>query len=72
MSTLTMQQVKAYWRIIEDFPTKDGEYVVCFQKDNGDFGWPEIWEYTARNGWNAVFGEEHSQPSHWCELPMPR
>lgn len=72
MSTLTMQQVKAYWRILEDFPTKDGEYVVCFLKDNGDYGWPEIWEFSSREGWNPVFGEGNVQPSHWCELPMPR
>lgn len=73
MSTLTMQQVKAYWRIIEDFPKKDGEYLVCFLKDNNDYGWPDIWEYTTREGWEPLFGQNHAnQPTHWCELPMPR
>lgn len=72
MTTLTMQQVKAYWRILEDYPTRDGEYVVCYQKDSGEYGWPDIWEFTAKNGWSPMFSEDNLQPTHWCELPMPR
>lgn len=73
MTTLTKQLVHAHWHILEDWPKKDGEYVVCFLKDNGDFGWPDIWEFSARNGWEPLFGQDHlSQPTHWCDLPMPR
>ena len=70
---MTRQMVHAHWMILEDYPTKDGEYVVCFQKDNGDYGWPDIWEFTQRNGWEPLFGTDHaSQPTHWCNLPMPK
>jgi len=72
-ATLTKQMVHAHWMILEDYPSKDGEYVVCFQKDNGDYGWPDIWAFTARDGWEPVFGTDHaSQPTHWCNLPMPK
>jgi hypothetical protein len=73
MTTLTKQLVHAHWHILEDWPKKDGEYVVCFMKDNGDYGWPDVWEFSARNGWEPLFGQDHSaQPTHWCDLPMPR
>jgi len=72
-TTLTKQMVHAYWQILEDYPSKDGEYVVCFQTDNGSFGWPDVWEFTVRNGWEPVYGTDHvDQPSHWCNLPMPK
>lgn len=73
MMTLTKQQVKANWTIFEDFPSQDGEYIVCFLTDDGTYGWPDIWEYTQRKGWEPVFGTDHViQPTYWCDLPMPR
>jgi hypothetical protein len=70
---MNKQMITAHWRILEDFPSHDGEYVVVFQKDNGDYGWPEIWEFRARDGWEPIFGQEHvSQPSYWVDLPMPK
>lgn len=73
MTTLTKEQVKATWRILEDYPTRDSEYVVCFLTEDGNYGYPDIWLYTQRNGWEPVFGQDHAdQPTHWCELPMPR
>lgn len=72
-STLTKQLVHAHWHILEDFPSKDGEYVVCFVTDDGSFGWPDIWHFTNREGWEPVFGYEHAEPpTHWCDLPMPK
>ena len=72
-ATLTKQMVHAYWHILEDYPSKDGEYVVVFQTDTGDYGWPDVWEFTAREGWQPLFGLDHeSQPTHWCNLPMPK
>lgn len=73
MTTLTKETVKATWRILEDYPTRDDDYVVCFLTDDGDYGLPDIWTYTQRDGWEPVFGTDHETlPSHWCELPMPR
>jgi hypothetical protein len=72
-ATLTKQMVHAYWHILEDYPTKDGEYVVCFHTDDGTFGYPDVWEFSARDGWQPLFGLSHeTQPTHWCNLPMPK
>jgi hypothetical protein len=72
-STLTKQLVHAYWKIVEDFPIADGEYVVCFLTDDGDYGLPEVWSYTSRNGWEPLFDQGvDDQPTHWCSLPMPK
>jgi hypothetical protein len=73
MTTLTKQMVHAYWHILEDYPTKDGDYVVVFQKIDGSIGWPETWEYTSMDGWQPIgvnIPDEH--PTHWCNLPMPK
>jgi hypothetical protein len=73
MATMTKQQVKANWLILEDYPTRDGEYVVCFLTDEGTYNWPDIWYFHVKTGWVPVYGQEHeSQPTHWCDLPMPR
>ena len=73
MATLTKQLVHAHWHILEDWPKKDGEYVVCFMKDNGDYGWPDIWSFSVKKGWEPVFDQDFAyQPSHWCDLPMPK
>jgi len=69
---MTKQQIKANWHILEDFPPRDGEYVVCFLTSSGTYGWPDIWEYTSRNGWEPVIGLHEEHPTHWCDLPMPR
>jgi hypothetical protein len=73
MTTLTKQQVKANWHILEDYPTRDDDYVVCFLTPDGEYGWPDIWYFSARGGWEPVSGVDHDgQPTHWCELPFPR
>jgi hypothetical protein len=73
MTTLTKQQVKANWHILEDYPRVDGDYVVCFLTTDGEYGWPDIWYFSAREGWEPVAGTDHAdQPTHWCELPFPR
>jgi hypothetical protein len=70
---MTKQMVHAHWMILEDYPSKDGEYVVCFLTSDGEYGYPDIWEFTARDGWQPVFGTDHNdQPTHWCNLPMPK
>ena len=73
MATITRTMVHAFWQILEAYPPKDGEYVVCFQTDDGDYGWPDVWEFTARNGWEPVYKTDITQyPTHWCNLPMPK
>ena len=73
MTTLTKETVKATWRITEDYPTVDGEYVVCFSTSEGDYGYPDIWFYSDKGGWEPALGTDHpTQPTHWCSLPFPR
>ena len=69
---MTKQMVHAHWHIIEDFPPKDGEYLVCFMTDDGYYGWPDIWSFS-KGEWEPVLGLNHEdQPTHWCNLPMPK
>lgn len=73
METMTKQQVKTNWLILEDYPTRDGEYVVCFMTCDGTYGWPDIWFFGAKTGWEPVYGSDYeTEPTHWCDLPMPR
>jgi hypothetical protein len=73
MTTLTKQLVHAHWHILEDWPKKNGDYIVCFLTDSGEYGWPDVWYFSAREGWEPVTGQDPGeQPSHWCDLPMPR
>jgi hypothetical protein len=73
MTTLTKQLVKANWHIIEDFPPRDGDYVVCFQTDDGGYGDLDIWTFDIKTGWEPLFGyTPDGEPTHWCDLPLPR
>ena len=38
MATITRQLVHAHWQILEAYPPKDGEYVVCFLTDDANTG----------------------------------
>lgn len=70
---MNKQQIVAHWRILEDYPSNDGEYVVVFQKDSGDFGWVDVWEFSSRYSWEPIYGQDHGQqPVYWIDLPMPR
>jgi len=65
--------VHAHWHILEDYPTKEDEYLVCFLTYNGEYGWPDVLEFTNRDGWQHIGGQDHdSLPTHWCNLPMPK
>jgi len=74
MITLAKQMVHAHWLILEDYPPRDGEYVVAFETDDGSYGWLDIWEFTAVDGWVPIldFAAHTQQPVFWCNLPMPK
>ncbi len=73
MTTLIRETVKAVWHITEDYPAVDGDYLVCFLKTDGNYGWPEVWSFTAREGWDCGFDVmPDGWPTHWCNIPMPR
>jgi hypothetical protein len=72
-SVLTKQLVHAHWYILEDYPKKDGDYVVCFLTSDGSYGNLDIWTFNVKTGWEPLFGyTPDGDPSHWCNLPMPK
>ena len=71
MSTLTRQNIKADWKILEDYPTKDGDYVVVFRTDDG-YGDLDVWTFY-KGSWEPLHGyTPDGVPAFWVELPMPR
>ena len=73
MITATKQQAMGYWKILEDFPPRDGEFLVVFQTEDGSYGYPEIWEFTAKNSWQPVFGDDASDsPVYYLDIPPPQ
>jgi hypothetical protein len=71
MATLTRQNVRADWKILADFPTRDGDYVVVFPVDDG-YGDPDIWTFS-RGSWEPLMGyTPDGEPAFWIDLPMPR
>ena len=71
MTTLTKQQVKADWKILADFPARDGDYVVAFPVDDG-YGDLDVWTFN-RGVWEPLMGyTPDGEPAFWIDLPMPR
>jgi len=71
MTTLTKIQVKADWRIIEDFPPRDGQYLVCFLDDDTlkytDY---DLWWFI-RGEWSPLEGATYETPAFWIDVPSP-
>lgn len=75
------QSVRASWKLIEDFPQKDGIYLVSYEDSNGEFliENSEIWSFS--HGEWAPFQDTHAEaspsiayslPSYYIDLPMPK
>jgi hypothetical protein len=59
---------------MEDYPTRDGEYCVCFLLKDGSYGEPD-WALFERGEWVLVDRagwEFESTPVYWASIPMPR
>jgi len=63
--THSKQNARGFWRLLEDFPEKPGEYVVVIEGKYLD-----IWYYAGSNGWDVPEDTELF-PSHWLELQYP-
>lgn len=64
--------VKAYWHIAEDYPTREGEYVVTIENSEGEI-YLDVWEFTNADGWlPLITSAGASYPKHWCDLPVPQ
>ena len=65
------QSYQGHWRLAEDFPTRDGEYVCCFVTTDGTMGWPEPMLFE-KGEWISIMGTDGISPTFWTTLPMPR
>ena len=65
------QSYQGHWRIAEDFPPTDGEYICCFLTKDGEYGWPEPMLF--ENGeWLPIMGTDGAAPAYWTQMPMPK
>jgi hypothetical protein len=72
------QQVKGFWKITEDFPSREGPYLVAFPDRSGNYRILDcdVWQFS--NGeWLSLgdsrFVEEVvGLPSYYLDLPMPK
>jgi hypothetical protein len=73
MTTLINRQaVATHWKIMADYPTRDGDYTVVFRTSNGDLGDPDIWMFE-RGQWEPLHGYTPSgEPEYWLDVAMPQ
>jgi hypothetical protein len=75
---MNSQIVKGFWKIAEDYPTTDKDYLVAFPANDGTFSMVDcdVWEF--RSGeWLSLpdsrFQEQEvGLPTYYIDLPMPR
>ena len=62
------QTFNIHWKLAEDYPPKDGEYLVCFTLRDGSFGYPD-WMDFRKGEWIVEEGNEY--PAYWTQIPLP-
>lgn len=73
MITATKQQATGYWKILEDYPSRDGEFLVVYKTEKGSYGYPEIWEFTAKTGWQPVLSDDFAEsPVYYLDIQPPQ
>lgn len=65
------QSIRSTWKMMEDYPTKDGFYLVAFENSFGDFdvASTEVWEFEGGT-WFPV-KDDGLFPTFYIDLPMP-
>lgn len=72
MITANRQSITGHWKIMADYPPKDGDYMVVFRTEAGDIGDPDIWSF-ARGTWEPLFGyTPDGEPEYWLDIQMPK
>jgi len=73
MTTLVNRQAAtSHWKIMADYPPRDGEYMVVFRTASGDIGDPDIWSFE-KGSWEPLFGyTPDSEPEYWLDVQMPK
>jgi hypothetical protein len=72
------QQIKAFWKIAEDFPSRNGLFLVAFQDRQGNFDIADcdVWEFLGGE-WRSlpdsrVRDSVVGLPTYYLDLPMPK
>lgn len=67
------QSIRATWKLIEDYPARDGFYLVAFENSSGEFELidSEVWEFSS-GSWYSVDGKTNEFPTFYIDIPMPR
>lgn len=67
------QSIRATWKLIEDYPSKDGFYLVSFENSSGEFELIDckVWEFSS-GSWYSLDEEDEEFPSFYIDVPMPR
>lgn len=57
---------------MEDYPSKDGYYLVAFEGSDGKFNLldTEVWEFDG--SWYSIDGDREDFPSFYIDLVLPR
>jgi len=73
MTTLVNRQAAiGHWKIMADYPSRDGDYMVVYRCEDGDIGEPDIW-YFERGSWNPLYDyTPDGEPEYWLDIQMPR
>ena len=72
------QIAKGFWKIAEDYPTVDREYIVAFPARDGTYDVTDcdIWRFKSGE-WRSLSDsrfveEEVGMPGYYIDLPMPK
>ena len=69
---MNKQATTGHWKIMADFPSRDGDFMVVFRTENGDLGDPDIWAFE-RGEWEPLFGyTPDKEPEYWLDIQMPK
>jgi hypothetical protein len=69
---MNKQQITAHWKIMADFPSRDGDYVVVFPLRDGGHGDLDVWTFD-KGTWEPLMGyTPDGEPSYWIDLPFPK
>jgi len=72
MITANRQSITGHWKIMADYPSRDGTYVVVFRLDDGGIGDPDIWSFD-RGAWEPLYGyTPDGEPEYWLDIQMPK
>lgn len=71
------QSIRGIWKLLEDFPTKDGRYLVAFMGSDGEFNIldTEVWEFLgswAPYASGSQYEYKGEYPVYYLDLVMPK